>query len=311
MTNGYGVELRHSGESTKKGMSFCLTKDNTVLRFENIYDYDKGYENGLAGSYAIKNHASQYTDYGVGTANNYGHCKTINNLTTSSYRNGEALSAYQGNVIKNSIDNFMNSYIEKFTEGSGVGSEKIRCVSVEQPSTDSRDAIEYFKAWCSSHKITDLQMNAINMFRLCDKNGIWYFGPILETRNGINGNENLCGTLTNTYGDCYSFCYLDSATTKWSFYHYVNNETPTGLQIGAGKSYSFVYSTFLVLYIFRETYYYEAVCDNWGKLILIRKSTGFDIDVSVTASTKTLTIVNNETMAVNAIITYQQSILTI
>ena len=46
-------------------------------------------------------HASSDTTYGVGTTANYGHCKTINNLTQSSHVDGTALSAYQGYVLSN------------------------------------------------------------------------------------------------------------------------------------------------------------------------------------------------------------------
>ena len=53
---------------------------------------------------APTSHASSATTYGVGTTSNYGHCMTINDLTSSSYSNGKALSAYQGYVLKNSIE---------------------------------------------------------------------------------------------------------------------------------------------------------------------------------------------------------------
>ena len=49
-------------------------------------------------------HASSATTYGVGTTGNYGHCKLANNLTTSSYADGVALSAYQGKLLKGYID---------------------------------------------------------------------------------------------------------------------------------------------------------------------------------------------------------------
>lgn len=48
-------------------------------------------------------HASSATTYGVGTTANYGHCMTINNLTTSAHANGKALSAYQGYVLNSKI----------------------------------------------------------------------------------------------------------------------------------------------------------------------------------------------------------------
>jgi hypothetical protein len=54
---------------------------------------------------APNSHASSATTYGVGTTANYGHCKTINGLTQSSHVNGNALSAYQGKVLKDLIGN--------------------------------------------------------------------------------------------------------------------------------------------------------------------------------------------------------------
>lgn len=53
---------------------------------------------------APNSHASSGTTYGVGTTTNYGHCKTINGLTQSSHVNGNALSAYQGKLLKDLID---------------------------------------------------------------------------------------------------------------------------------------------------------------------------------------------------------------
>lgn len=58
---------------------------------------------------APTSHASTSTTYGVGTTSNYGHVKTINNLTTSSYANGQALSAYQGYLLNTSLSNKSNS----------------------------------------------------------------------------------------------------------------------------------------------------------------------------------------------------------
>lgn len=53
---------------------------------------------------APTSHSSSATTYGVGTTSNYGHNKVINNLTTSTYSDGNSLSAYQGYVLKGLID---------------------------------------------------------------------------------------------------------------------------------------------------------------------------------------------------------------
>ena len=49
-------------------------------------------------------HADENTTYGQGTESKFGHCKTINNLTASEYTAGEALSSYQGKLLKDAID---------------------------------------------------------------------------------------------------------------------------------------------------------------------------------------------------------------
>ena len=67
----------------------------------------QGYQ--LNQSKAPTNHASTATTYGVGTSSNYGHCKVINNLTTSSASDGVALNAYQGKVLNDRITNLNNS----------------------------------------------------------------------------------------------------------------------------------------------------------------------------------------------------------
>jgi len=48
---------------------------------------------------APKSHASSANTYGVGTTANYGHVKTINNLTQASHVDGNALSAYRGEGV--------------------------------------------------------------------------------------------------------------------------------------------------------------------------------------------------------------------
>lgn len=54
-------------------------------------------------------HASTATTFGVGSTDSYGHCKTINNLTTSSYTAGQALSAYQGYLLNQNKISSVNS----------------------------------------------------------------------------------------------------------------------------------------------------------------------------------------------------------
>lgn len=54
--------------------------------------------------YAQTNHASSQATYGIGTTGVYGHNKVINNLTSTEFRNGESLAAYQGKVLNDLIN---------------------------------------------------------------------------------------------------------------------------------------------------------------------------------------------------------------
>lgn len=69
-----------------------------------VYDYS-----------APKKHDSETQEYGVATTTKYGHTKIIDSLDRSSYQVGESLSAYQGAVLKQSIDN-INDNIENITD---------------------------------------------------------------------------------------------------------------------------------------------------------------------------------------------------
>lgn len=53
--------------------------------------------------YAQTNHASSQATYGIGTTSTYGHNKVINNVTSTEFRNGESLAAYQGKVLNDLV----------------------------------------------------------------------------------------------------------------------------------------------------------------------------------------------------------------
>ena len=72
--------------------------------------------NTALGGKAPTSHASTNGNYGLGNATMYGHVKTINKLSTSSYVNGESLSAYQGKVLNDTI----NTKQDKLVSGSNI-----------------------------------------------------------------------------------------------------------------------------------------------------------------------------------------------
>lgn len=97
------------------------TGTNTTQRTINAYNLKSIIDssittlaNTIATDYATEDdlisHASS-----KGTTSVYGHVRTINNLTTSSYSNGDALSAYQGYVLQNSISSLQSSLSGKLS----------------------------------------------------------------------------------------------------------------------------------------------------------------------------------------------------
>lgn len=77
--------------------------------------FAKAEHNELHTNYfAPLDHAIETNRYGLGTTTKYGHVKTVNNLDSTSFINGEALSAFQGNVLRELI-NSMKKEITTWT----------------------------------------------------------------------------------------------------------------------------------------------------------------------------------------------------
>lgn len=77
-----------------------------------------GNDSRLSNSRTPTSHRSTGTSYGVGNATYYGHCRVIDNLTTSSHTDGYALSAYQGYLLKELINNYIPVTLYENNEGS-------------------------------------------------------------------------------------------------------------------------------------------------------------------------------------------------
>ena len=88
-------------------------------------DYARLNHNELhVGTFAPVGHASETTTYGLADSTKYGHVKTVNNLTTNSNLSGEALSAYQGKVLKDAIDEAVRN-ISKWEKVTLTGHNKV------------------------------------------------------------------------------------------------------------------------------------------------------------------------------------------
>lgn len=82
-----------------------VTEEGTPINKAYLQPIEDGLDNALEilPEKAPKSHASSGTTYGLGTTGNYGHVKTINNLTQASHVDGTALSAYQGKILNDLI----------------------------------------------------------------------------------------------------------------------------------------------------------------------------------------------------------------
>lgn len=88
------------------------TAENTVINATKLNDLNSGsfaLRDHTHNNFAEKDHASSSNNYGLGDSSKYGHVKTRNNLTATSFISGEALSAYQGALLNNRVSNLENS----------------------------------------------------------------------------------------------------------------------------------------------------------------------------------------------------------
>lgn len=134
--------------------------------------------------YATKNHSSNKPDYGLSSTSEYGHCRVRNNLTAPTYINGEALSAYQGQVIGKrltEVESTANKVYENYTKNSmqikiGRWSDNAGEDNTELKLNYKSDAI-YAKIYCDdplfdySNREVIIIINNIPYKRTTDKNG--------------------------------------------------------------------------------------------------------------------------------------------
>ena len=80
-------------------------------------------DNIVAGGTIPLDHSSSDIIYGLGTTTKHGHVKIVDDLTKAVYADGEALSAYQGKVLKDTITDInilCNGYVV-YTDTLAIG----------------------------------------------------------------------------------------------------------------------------------------------------------------------------------------------
>lgn len=88
------AEIRRSGSSGQYGLSIVYTDEDGTNHFYNLVNHLGERQ------FPPLDHASTEWTYGPGTSTEYGHCRIIDNLNTSTNSTGYALSAHQGYVLE-------------------------------------------------------------------------------------------------------------------------------------------------------------------------------------------------------------------
>lgn len=151
---------------------------------------------------APTSHASSSTTYGVATASNYGHTKVINNLTTSSNNDGEALSAYQGKILN-------DKKLEKTT---------LNTIDYQHQTYGIYNTWDIYDVFVAQQYVSELNITDTSI----DCGGI--FQGILKFTNKTSKQMYLELTLTNSNGENRVYCSfssnsgddIDITTTKTS-----------------------------------------------------------------------------------------------
>ena len=109
--------LPSDGTSSRYFYRFYVTSKSRWTNWQEIAFTD------IVDSKAPMDHASSEDTYGLGNTSEYGHIKLIDNLNASFLEDGEALSAHQGKVLKEHIDNNKQYYIRIGTTSNSIASD--------------------------------------------------------------------------------------------------------------------------------------------------------------------------------------------
>ena len=117
------------------------TSANGISEFQDMRTYigdELQYQliDNLNSIKAPNNHASSNTTYGLGTQSNYGHNKLINNLTTTSYQDGMALSAYQGKLLNDKVSTAQSTANTARTEAQNANNNANGRLSIHGGTID-------------------------------------------------------------------------------------------------------------------------------------------------------------------------------
>lgn len=163
------------------------TKEDVAINattLSNLKSSDVALREHTHTEYAPKYHVGTTEKYGLGSTNEYGHCKTRDNLTAQAYVKGEALSAYQGQLLNNRLSTIESSS-SQLQEAYTKNSMRIKIGRWSDNAGENGTKIEvnyksdgiYAKLYCdkSDFNYTDkevvLVINGIPYIRKINKNG--------------------------------------------------------------------------------------------------------------------------------------------
>lgn len=164
------------------------TKEDVTINATKLNNLDSGdfalREHSHTGDYCPKNHAANNELYGLGSTEQYGHCKVRNDTSAQRYVNGEALSAYQGQQLASRIAT-VEATSSKLSEAYVKNSMRIKIGRWKDNQGEDGTKIEldykqdgiYARIYCDkddynySNREVILVLNGVPYIRTTDTNG--------------------------------------------------------------------------------------------------------------------------------------------
>lgn len=166
---------------------------------------------------APTSHASSANTYGVGTGSNYGHCKTINNLTRTSFVNGESLAAYQGKLLNDKVTELSDYvFVRTLSMVTSADNQSINIPSSDITGYSSfifhlRGTISATSSFSSTRFFQFYLKGAASGYLLLYEKGLSSSSPLPETTLDIKSNP-LKNHGNDTIVDIFSTLELSKAS---------------------------------------------------------------------------------------------------
>ena len=201
--------ITNAGAIGSASGKIITTTTNGVLQASN--SITKSQISDFPTSMTPTKHDSEETTYGLGSATKFGHCKVINNLNQTSHVGGQVLSAYQGKVLSDKIDENKTTVSDSLTDTSttnalsankgNVLSDNVAILAFRSSNSTgggvftAPDSLTMSKNGYLYLSVTNANGNALSGTLLIDFNN----GANIYTRTLSSGMASLQITSTGTF----------------------------------------------------------------------------------------------------------------